>query len=88
MIKKISAIKDLAVFNDFEWDKSVLNTEGRPIQFEKINILYGRNYSGKTTLSRILRSLETGKISDKYESPSFLLCFDDGSTINQDQVST
>ncbi|MEB3733722.1 AAA family ATPase [Halopseudomonas pachastrellae] len=27
-------------------------------EFKKINILYGRNYSGKTTLSRIFRALE------------------------------
>jgi wobble nucleotide-excising tRNase len=88
LIKKISSIKNLAVFNDFEWDRSVLGTDGRPIQFEKMNILYGRNYSGKTTLSRILRAMETGEISDKYENPSFTVSFNDGTTVNQNQIST
>jgi wobble nucleotide-excising tRNase len=46
--------------------------------FQKINIIYGQNYSGKTTLSRIVRALETGIIPPKYESPEFELEFDDG----------
>lgn len=86
MIEKISTIKNLAVFNDFIWDNSVLNVDGRPLRFQKINILYGRNYSGKTTLSRILRAIETGRISDKYESPAFTVSFDDGTSINQSQI--
>lgn len=88
MIKKISTIKNLAVFKDFEWDKSVLNSDGRPVRFEKLNIIYGRNYSGKTTLSRIMRAMETGEISDKYESPNFQVSFDDGTTINLSQISS
>ncbi|MBP1993842.1 AAA family ATPase [Paenibacillus eucommiae] len=87
MIKKISTINNLAVFKDFEWDKTVLNTDGRPILFEKVNVLYGRNYSFKTTLSRILRVLEVGKISEKYENPIFSVIFDDGTSINQNQLS-
>lgn len=87
MINKILSIRNLAVFNNFEWDRSVLDMEGRPIQFEKMNILYGRNYSGKTTLSRIFRALETGEISDKYENPSFVVSFDDGTAVNQNQIS-
>lgn len=86
MIRKIPRINNLAVFNDFEWDKSVLGQDGRPMNFEKINIIYGRNYSGKTTLSRILRAMETGGISDKYENPNFVVSFDDGTTVNQSQI--
>ena len=73
MIEKISIIKNLAVFDNFTWDEAVLNTEGRPLRFQKLNILYGRNYSGKTTLSRILRAMETGMISDKYGSPIYCI---------------
>ena len=43
MIKKISKINDLAVFKDFDWDASVVDKNGSPFKFEKINILYGRN---------------------------------------------
>ena len=42
------------------------NADGRPIHFAPLNIIYGRNYSGKTTLSRIVRALETGTVPDKY----------------------
>ncbi|MHA0856446.1 AAA family ATPase [Paenibacillus sp. CMAA1364] len=87
MIKKITTIKDLAVFQNFEWDNSVINNNGQIMRFERMNILYGRNYSGKTTLSRILRAMEMGEISDKYESPSFSVVFDDDTIINQSQLS-
>lgn len=78
MIKSIAAIKNLAVFRDFVWDQSVLDADGRPMNCEMINIIYGRNYSGKTTLSRIARSLETGQISERYEDPEYEIAFNDG----------
>lgn len=83
MIKKFSKIANLAVFQDFIWDESVKDKDGRIVEFKAINILYGRNYSGKTTLSRIVRALETGLISDKYDNPEFEVKFDDGILINQ-----
>ncbi|MDR2510935.1 MAG: AAA family ATPase [Bacteroidales bacterium] len=44
--------------------------------FKQINILYGRNYSGKTTLSRIVRALETGALPPNYASPQFSVLWD------------
>lgn len=84
MIKKFKTITNLAVFKDFNWDNAVIDKEGHVIDFKTINIIYGRNYSGKTTLSRIVRALETGSISDKYSNPEFEIEFEDGSIINQD----
>ena len=75
MIKKFSKINNLAVFSNYNWDNSIP-------EFVKINIIYGRNYSGKTTLSRILRAIETQLLPDKYENPSFEISFDDGSIIS------
>ncbi|WP_211329688.1 AAA family ATPase [Vespertiliibacter pulmonis] len=66
MIKNIPYIKKLGVFDDFNWDSEVRNNGGSVQNFVDINIIYGRNYSGKTTLSRIIRALETGYLSDKY----------------------
>lgn len=86
MIEKFSEIKNLAVFADFNWDNEVLEN-GRSKKLEKINILYGRNYSGKTTLSRILRALETGALSDKYDNPLFTVTFKDGYSINQSKLT-
>jgi wobble nucleotide-excising tRNase len=71
MIKKIKSIKNMAVYIDFDWDKSVREKGGKPAEFQRVNILYGRNYSGKTTASRIVRALETGSLTDKYQNPEF-----------------
>ncbi len=87
-IKKIDSIKNMAVFRDFQWSSSVRDGGNNIAEFKKINILYGRNYSGKTTLSRILRALETGSISDKYSSPEFQLTFDDGSNARQNSLNS
>ena len=71
MIKKFKTIKNLAVFNNFDWDKTVRDKGNNKLEFKKLNIIYGRNYSGKTTLSRILRSFEKEIIDNKYKSCEF-----------------
>lgn len=71
MITKFKTIKNLAVFQNFIWDSSVCDGERNVQLFKDINVIYGRNYSGKTTLSRIVRALEKGEISDNYENPEF-----------------
>ena len=79
MIKKFHRITNLAVFQDFEWDQEVVNANGQAQRFQHINVIYGRNYSGKTTLSRLLRALETHTLSEKFENREFQIVFDDGS---------
>lgn len=86
MIQKIKRIGNFGVFNSFDWGAEVLDKNGNALSFKKVNIIYGRNYSGKTTLSRILRGIETGKLSDKFESPSFSVSFDDNTEITQDSL--
>ncbi len=86
-IKKIDSIKGVAVYDDFQWSSSVRDTGNNIAEFKSLNILYGRNYSGKTTLSRIIRALETGCISEKYSSPEFRVSFDGGSTATQNSLS-
>lgn len=81
MLRKIKYIKNLGVFDDFNWDSEVKKKCGAAQNFADINIIYGRNYSGKTTLSRIARALETGALSDKYGAPSFQLKFADNSDV-------
>lgn len=87
-VKKIDSIKNMAVFHDFRWASSLRDGGNNIAEFKKINILYGRNYSGKTTLSRIFRALETGSISDKYSSPEFQLSFEGGITATQDSLTS
>ncbi|WP_167334330.1 AAA family ATPase [Moraxella bovoculi] len=91
-IKKIGLIKNMATFNDFEWDKnlSYVDNKGKNCiyEFSESNTFYGRNGTGKTTVSRILRALETGRLSNKYKSPEFCVEFDDGSKITQNNFAT
>lgn len=87
MIKKIGTIKHFAVFENYNWDLSSTDKSGRPLKFEKINILYGRNYSGKTTLSRIFRSLETGQLPDNYDDPQYELIDENGNEVDQNSLA-
>lgn len=68
MISKINRL-NVGVFKDFKWEESLENDD----QFKRNNIIYGRNYSGKTTLSRIFHSLNTKKLPPKYEPFEFSL---------------
>jgi wobble nucleotide-excising tRNase len=57
MIIKINKLKDFGIFQDFSW--------GNLDNFKKKNLIYGWNYSGKTTLSKLFQILEF-KDKDKY----------------------
>lgn len=88
MIKNIKYIKNLAVFQDFDWSKEVRSAAGSVENFSNINIIYGRNYSGKTTLSRIMRAMEIGFLSEKYTSPSFSVLFQDRTEATQGTLTS
>lgn len=87
MITKFKTINNLAVFQNFNWDTSIKDEGNNVVLFKPINIFYGRNYSGKTTLSRIIRALETGRISDKYENPQFEICIKDTVVSTQNNLT-
>lgn len=63
MITKINKIKDFGVLKNF--------TGSTLPEFKTFNLIYGWNYSGKTTLSRVFRCLEKGKLHDDYLSATF-----------------
>jgi wobble nucleotide-excising tRNase len=87
-IKRIDSIKNMAVFQDFCWASSVRDKGNNVAEFKKINILYARNYAGKTTLSRIIRALEIGSVSNyKYDSPEFQLSFENGDRVTQHSLN-
>jgi wobble nucleotide-excising tRNase len=65
MITKINKIKDFGVFKNF-------NGSALP-EFKTFNLIYGWNYSGKTTLSRVFRCFEKGKLHDDYLLATFEL---------------
>ncbi|RSC81471.1 AAA family ATPase [Acinetobacter haemolyticus] len=90
-ITKIAKIDNFGIFKNFDWDSSLKyqNKQGQDeiYDFKDINILYGRNYSGKTSLSKIIRSLERRVIPSKYDQPEFQIELSDGSIISQNNLT-
>jgi wobble nucleotide-excising tRNase len=83
MISKID-IHKFALFNEFSWDKVI----GKDTIFKSINIIYGRNYSGKTTLSRIFQCIEKAEIHRHYPDANFLISFNDNNALSQHNLSS
>lgn len=77
MITQIKAIQQFGIYQNFQWDS---NPDLK--SFNKKNIFYGWNYSGKTTLSRIFSSIEQKAIHPKYQSSKFKIIID-GNEFNE-----
>ena len=86
MIKKIESITNFAVFDSFRWDDSVRDKDNKIVDFKKLNIIYGRNYSGKTIISRIIRSLENHQMHPDYLDSDFVVKFEDSSEITKNNL--
>lgn len=57
MISKINKIRNLGlVFSDYSWDSQL------PV-FRRYNLIYGLNFTGKTTLSRLFNIIENGNLA-------------------------
>lgn len=82
MINKIDITK-FALFNEFSWDKTI----GKDNSFKTVNIIYGRNYSGKTTMSRIFRCVEKGEIHRHYPDAGFSILLSDQRSLSQNNLS-
>lgn len=74
MINKIESIIDFGIFKNFNW-----NSDPNIIEFKNKNILYGWNYSGKTTFSRIFSSLREKEIFNDFNNGNFKIVTDCGS---------
>ncbi|HEF4762432.1 TPA: AAA family ATPase [Pseudomonas putida] len=64
MINQID-IASFGSFSELDWKKTVRDSGKNVKTFQRLNILYGRNYSGKTTLSRVFHrkgTIERGRI--------------------------
>lgn len=67
MITKINKIHDFGIFRDFTWPTSWLPN------FQRHNLFYWWNYSGKTTISRVFRSFEKQQKHIDYPGATFSL---------------
>jgi wobble nucleotide-excising tRNase len=71
MLRRIQHIKSFGVFANFQWPA------GLPA-FKKLNLIYGWNYSGKTTLSRTIRCFEQQRLHADFPSAEVQLTTEDG----------
>ena len=79
-------IKQFGPFQNFDW-KTVKSKDGRALRFQPLNFIFGRNYSGKTTLSKILQAFERETLPEHYDSAAFELEFEGGTVLNATQVA-
>lgn len=73
MITRIDSIKEFGSYKNFNW----ANSNGIK-DFNKKNLFYGWNYSGKTTLSRIFTSLRDKTLDNNYDKGYFKIKTESG----------
>ena len=79
MIKKIKSIRNFGVFNKYQTDPSLS-------EFNKYNLIYGWNASGKTTISRLLRCFELKMIHGDFPKAEFQLQIEDGALLDHENL--
>jgi len=80
MITKIEKIKNLGIFTDYKWDSNLP-------EFKRFNLIYGWNGSGKTALSQLFASFETGK-SEIYPELEYEIQTADGNFTQKNVFNT
>lgn len=83
MIERILAIEKFGVFNDYNW-----NRDSTLQDFIEKNIIYGRNYSEKTTLSRLFCSLHDKSLHIDYPEAKFKLRFENNLVFESENLET
>ena len=79
MIVSINKVKHFGLFKDFKWSGDILG-------FRQYNLIYGWNYSGKTTLSRIFRCIELKELHSDFQNAAFELIDDKNNKITHDNL--
>lgn len=59
---------------------------GNDFNVDRVNIFYGRNYSGKSTYSRIFQSIELGEFPDGYSDIDFEIKLANNSVIKTNNI--
>ena len=71
MIRQLQRIRAFGSFHDFSWPNGLYD-------FKKCNLIFGWNYSGKTTLSRTLRCFELMKAHADFATAEVQICVEGG----------
>lgn len=79
MIVRINKVKYFGLFKDFKWNSNIPT-------FNQYNLIYGWNYSGKTTLSRIFRCIELKELHSDFQNAEFELIDDENNRITHDNL--
>jgi len=83
MITKINKLKRFGIYQNYTW--------GAIDDFKKKNLIYGWNYSGKTTLSKLFQVLETKDKNRCFSGSEIEITINVGNTaktINQDSLAS
>jgi wobble nucleotide-excising tRNase len=80
MIQQIGHIRDFGIYRNFQG--------GGLAAFAKCNLIYGWNYSGKTTLSRLFQILEEPDRIVSWPNSSFRILLSDGSVVTHASLAT
>jgi wobble nucleotide-excising tRNase len=75
MIRSLDRVKDFGCFHDFSWPADL-------VPFKQFNLIFGWNYSGKTTFTRALRCFELKKPHDDFGGAEVQFC-ETGGTIHR-----
>lgn len=80
MISKINRLHGFGNFRQFQW--------GSNATFVKRNLIYGWNYSGKTTLSRLFQLLSDSTLVSQWQGCTFEVELSDGTKLTHANLSS
>jgi wobble nucleotide-excising tRNase len=81
MISRIDYIKNFGVYRDFRWPRELSD-------FKQFNLIYGWNYSGKTTLSRVFRCFEVKNLHPDFSCAEVKLLANNGTSHSLSDLQT
>ena len=84
-IKKID-IKDFGCYKDYKQHSQ--SGIGNDFNDGRVNIFYGRNYSGKSTYSKIFQSIELKQLPEKYGDIDFEIKLANQTLIKSNEIAT
>ena len=84
-IKKID-IKDFGCYKDYRQHSQ--SGIGNDFNDGRVNIFYGRNYSGKSTYSKIFQSIELKQLPEKYGDIDFEIKLANQTFIKSNEITT
>jgi wobble nucleotide-excising tRNase len=80
MIQRIDKIRDFGNYRDFTWNPALLD------DFKRFNLIYGWNYSGKTTLSRVIQSFGQAGLHPDFADANLEVTVEGGETFTTDNL--